>query len=88
LHDLSTGHKMKRKKTKRVSIIPEAVKLELAITQLEEIKRAKTVGQTWNSAAIFSVMAAVYTVSAVAYVSLDNEATACHYWQLYFGMRV
>jgi len=62
--------------------------LELAITQLEEIKRAKTVGQTWNSAAIFSVMAAVYTVSAVAYVGLDNEATACHYWQLYFGMSV
>jgi hypothetical protein len=27
LHDLSTGYKMKRKKVKRVNIIPEAVKV-------------------------------------------------------------
>jgi hypothetical protein len=62
--------------------------MELAFTQLEEIKRQKTVGQKWNSAAIFSVMIFIYIIAAFAYLAFDDEAAACTYWQIYAGLRV
>mmetsp|Transcript_39544 Transcript_39544/g.88481 ORF Transcript_39544/g.88481 Transcript_39544/m.88481 type:complete len:718 (-) Transcript_39544:152-2305(-) len=76
----------RKKKPKHVKLIPSSVKIEMAIRELTETKRKQTVGQKWNSAAIFSVMWSCYCFGILVYLAIDRRA--CDYWIFFFLLRV
>jgi len=55
------------------------------MSELRETKRKQTVGQKWNSAAIFSIMWTVYCFGLILYFAFDP--VPCSYWLAYFFLR-
>jgi hypothetical protein len=59
--------------------------MDMAFKELRETKRKQTVGQKWNSAAIFSVMWLIYCCGILLYFLLDP--IPCKYWLGFFFLR-
>jgi hypothetical protein len=72
----------------RHNFVSPSLKVELAFAELAEMKRESTMGHAWNSATMFSIIVFIYTVVDLIYLISSEEATACKYWQVYFGLRV
>ena len=79
---------MKRTKSKHVNLIPDAVKQQLAVKELAEIKRRKTVGVKYNSATVFSIMWFAYCCMTVAYSFFQKDFEPCKYWAYYLALRL
>jgi class 3 adenylate cyclase len=88
LVDMTTGTKMKRKKIQHVNLVPEKLRINLAYSELAEIKRKKTVGVKYNSATIFSLMWVGYILGSVMIVVGDNHSKICPSYFLFLGLRI
>ena len=83
----AAGRNMTRRKKVRLELIPDQIKNDLAVKELAEIKRRKTVGVKYNSATVFTLMWGMYVVLALGYSMSNEYFNPCFYWAVYIGLR-